>query len=305
MKKLFSLILVIALCVLTLAGCYRNDYAIMLGVHTSQSGASVTHTIAAIVIDKDYEIVSCRIDAIEVKAKFTNEGKIDDKPTYQSKAEKGDEYGMLNSPWGGGSTLAEWYEQAEAFEAYVVGKTRNEVKDIAVENGKATDVELTAGCTIAVTDFMAAIDKAFASNYMVGLQTKEEISLGVAVTADVTEKTGAVASYTADFSAVAMVGGKIQAALIDSKEVTAKITDGQFGKIEDKGTKNEQGDNYGMVAYGGAKYEWYEQAQALADAAIGKDASEVAAIDVDLVAGCTVYAGGYKSVLEKAAKNVR
>ena len=301
MKKLFSLILVIALCVLTLAGCYRNDYAIMLGVHTSQSGASVTHTIAAIVIDKDYKIVSCRIDAIEVKATLTEEGKIDDKPTYQSKAEKGDKYNMVAY----GGAKYEWYEQARAFEAYVVGKTRNEVKDIAVENGKATDVELTAGCTIAVTDFMAAIDKAFASDYMVGLQTNEEISLGVAVTADVTEKTGAVASYTADFSAVAMVGGKIQAALIDSKEVTAKITNGQFGKIEDKGTKNEQGDSYGMVAYGGAEYEWYEQAQALADAAIGKDASEVATIDVDLVAGCTIYAGGYKSVLEKAAKNVR
>ena len=304
MKKLFSLILVIALCVLTLAGCYRNDYAIMLGVHTSQSGASVTHTIAAIVIDKDYKIVSCRIDAIEVKATLTDEGKIDDKPTYQSKAEKGDEYGMLNSPWGG-STLAEWYEQAEAFEAYVVGKTRNEVKDIAVENGKATDVELTAGCTIAVTDFMAAIDKAFASNYMVGLKTNEEITLGVAVSADVKGKSDTVASYTADFSAVAMVGGKIQAAIIDSKEVTAKISDGAFGKIEDKGTKNEQGDNYGMVAYGGAEYEWYEQAQALADAAIGKEAAEVAGINVDLVAGCTMYAGGYKSVLEKAAKNVR
>ena len=313
MKRIFSLILITALLVLTLAGCasfYKNDYALMIGVVTSQSGAEVSHTVAAIVIDKDYKIVSCRIDSLAIKADVDSEGKIITVPNSESgelksKAELGDEYGMLtNSPYFG-SSLAEWDDQVKAFESYVVGKTRDEVKAIAGEDGKAKDKALTAGCTIAVSDFTRAIDKAFASEHMVGLQTKGKITLGVSVLGKASNKDAATASFTADFSAVAIVDGKILAAVIDSKEVTAKYSDGDFGKITDKGTKLEQGDNYGMVAYGNAVAEWYEQAQAFADTAIGKSVSELAALSVEGVAGCTIYVGGYKMALERAASHAR
>jgi hypothetical protein len=136
------------------------------------------------------------------------------------------------------------------------------------------------------------------------------LKTGLAIVANAKDSVDATeAKYDITIAAVTVDdGGVIQDCIIDS--VGAKV------EFDDKGvitsdlsaeilTKNELGDKYGMKAYGNAKYEWYEQAQALADAAIGKDASEVAAIDVDLVAGCTIYAGGYKSVLEKAAKNVR
>ena len=312
MKRIFSLILITALLVLTLSGCasfYKNDYALMIGVSTSQEGAKVSHTVAAIVIDKDYKIVSCRIDCLDVKAVIDSEGKITAAPTnyvtgkLESKVELGDNYNMLNyNPY----ALAEWDDQVKAFEEYVIGKTKDEIKAIAGTDGKATDETLTAGCTIAVSDFIKAIEKAFASEQMVGFQTKGEITLGVSVIGKVSAKDTVNASYTADFGAVAIVDGKIIAAALDSKEVTCKYTaDKEFGKITDKGTKNEQGDKYGMVAYGDAIAEWYEQAQAFADTAKGKSVSELAALSTQGVAGCTMYAGGYKMALERAASHAR
>ena len=322
MKKLFSLILIIALFALVLTGChkwYKNDYALMIGVTTSQSGAEVSHTVAAIIIDEDYKIVSCRIDAIAIKAERNDDGALVATPNFvsedgtvkelRSKMELGPDYGMLtNSPYYG-SSLAEWDDQAKAFEKYVVGKTREEVKNITDLDGKVSDETLTAGCTIGVSDFIKAIDNAFATGYMVGLQTKSDITLGLSI-ASAGVKGTETASFTADFAAVALVDGKVLAAIIDSKEVTCMVsTTGKFDKISDKGTKLEQGDDYGMLTnspyFGSSLAEWYDQAQAYADSAIGKSVSELAALETEGVAGCTIYSGGYKMALEKAAHNAR
>lgn len=311
MKRIFSLILTIALAVSMLAGCahfYKSDYALMIGVATSQSGGKVSHTVAAIVIDKDYRIVSCRIDSIDINA-ADKDNNISIADSYSSKMELGDKYGMLtNSPYYG-SSLAEWDDQAKAFESYVIGKTRDEVKAITDKDGKVTDTALTAGCTIAVSDFMKAIDKAFSSKHMVGLQTKGDITLGVSICASASQKSEGNVTYSADFGAVAIVDGKILAAIIDSKEVSSDVVEGEFSKITDKGTKLEQGDDYGMLTnspyFGSSLGEWYEQAQAFADSAVGVDVSEIAGLATEGVAGCTIYAGGYKQALEKAAKYAR
>lgn len=79
-------------------------------------------------------------------------------------------------------------------------------------------------------------------------------------------------------------------------------------------TKNELGENYGMKAHGGAKFEWNEQAAALASYAKGKTLEELKngavnesgyAADVDLAASATIYLGGYVAAIEKAANNAR
>ncbi len=77
-------------------------------------------------------------------------------------------------------------------------------------------------------------------------------------------------------------------------------------------TKNELGSAYGMVSYGGAKYEWNEQAQALADFAVGKTVDELwnGAVDEtgkapagsDLASSATIYLGGYVSAIETAVE---
>ena len=73
-------------------------------------------------------------------------------------------------------------------------------------------------------------------------------------------------------------------------------------------TKNELGDNYGMKAYGGAAFEWYEQAAALAQFAVGKTIEEFKggdAGDVDLATTATIYLGGYVAAVEKAVVNAQ
>ncbi len=80
-------------------------------------------------------------------------------------------------------------------------------------------------------------------------------------------------------------------------------------------TKNELGENYGMVAWGGAIAEWDEQAAALASYAVGKTVEELksGAIDEtgkapagsDLASSATIYLGGYVSAIEAAAANAQ
>ena len=73
-------------------------------------------------------------------------------------------------------------------------------------------------------------------------------------------------------------------------------------------TKNELGDNYGMKAYGGAAFEWYEQAAALAQFAVGKTIEEFKAGyagDADLATTATIYLGGYVAAVEKAVANAQ
>lgn len=79
-------------------------------------------------------------------------------------------------------------------------------------------------------------------------------------------------------------------------------------------TKNELGESYGMKAYGGAAYEWNEQAAALAQYAVGKTVDQLKngavdetghAVDADLASTATIYLGGYVSGIEAAVANAQ
>lgn len=79
-------------------------------------------------------------------------------------------------------------------------------------------------------------------------------------------------------------------------------------------TKNELGEDYGMKAYGGAAYEWNEQAAALAQYAVGKTVDELKngavdetghAADADLASVATIYLGGYVAAIEAAVANAQ
>jgi hypothetical protein len=69
-----------------------------------------------------------------------------------------------------------------------------------------------------------------------------------------------------------------------------------------------------MKAYGGATYEWYEQAEALANYAVGKTLEELRsgavneagkAADADLASTATIYLGGYVAAIEAAVANAQ
>ena len=80
-------------------------------------------------------------------------------------------------------------------------------------------------------------------------------------------------------------------------------------------TKNELGENYGMVAWGGAIAEWDAQAAALANFAVGKTVEELKSGAVsetgyapegsDLATSATIYLGGYVSAIEAAVANAQ
>ena len=336
MKKIIALILVLSLSLFCFAACKKdkennNDnnannenntptektYSLAIGVDVAQDAAEVAKTVAVIVTDADGKIVSCRIDCISVTAEL-KDGEVDASKTYKSKAELKEDYGMLTNNDYYGSKLGEWYQQAQAFETYVIGKTAAEVAAIAVDNdGYPTDSTLTAGCTMGVSEFISAIGKAFASEHKVSFKTSSTFTLGVSACADVTSENG-TAEYAADFAGAVVSGGKVIAAIIDSTAATSAISGEDFGAITYPGTKLEQGDKYGMLTnndyYGSKLGEWYQQAEAFAKFAVGKTAAEVAAIAVDsegyptdaaLTAGCTMGIAGYKVALEKAITYAR
>ena len=111
--------------------------------------------------------------------------------------------------------------------------------------------------------------------------------------------------------------GVIQDCIIDS--VGAKAAINENGEITTDTaaavlTKNELGDNYNMKLYGGAKYEWYEQAAALAKYAKGKTVAELKngavneagkAADAELASTATIYLGGYVNAIEVAVNNAQ
>lgn len=148
MKRIIALVLVLALSAFCFVGCKKEkSYSLAIGVATTQSGASVTNTVAALVIDEDGKIVSCRIDCIDVKAALLEDGSVDASKTYTSKSEQGDAYDSY-SPMAAGR----WYQQVQAFASTAVGKTPEEVKGLAIEN--------IAGCSIYAGGYKNALEKA-------------------------------------------------------------------------------------------------------------------------------------------------
>lgn len=116
----------------------------------------------ATTFDADGKITSSVLDASQFSVKFSNAGKITTDITVpqQSKQVIGDAYGMKASSKIG----KEWYEQANAFAAYVKGMTAEEVASMAVdETGLSTDADVLAGTTVHIGDFKSVIVAAFAA----------------------------------------------------------------------------------------------------------------------------------------------
>ena len=331
MKKIVAFLL-LACMMLSLAACGASasaEYKLGMGVSLStdsskENNAQVDATVAAVVTDKDGKIVACRLDVAQSKMDVTG-GAVDAAKTFQTKMELGDDYGMVAY----GNAIAEWYDQAKAFESYVVGKTAAEVEGIETvlnETGHnvATDEALLAGCTMDITAFKAAVVKA-CNDEKGATFTGKDFTLGVAAITAADESTAATDSddavvkmYTEYAAAVVGKDGKILAALTDATQ--PKITadkNGQITGADFKGTKRELGADYGMVAYGNAIAEWDAQAKAFADYTVGKTAAEVAGIetvesnghnvttDETLYASCTMDISGMIAVIALAANYAR
>ena len=117
-----------------------------------------TYTVAT--FDKDGKVTSSIIDASQANVNFDAAGKITTDLTVApiTKVELGEDYGMKKASAIG----KEWYEQADAFADYVVGKTVEEIKGIAVdESGHATEEDLVSSVTVGIEDLQTIFQKAF------------------------------------------------------------------------------------------------------------------------------------------------
>ena len=306
MKKIVSLLLVLVIAATLFVACDKGndeptekDYTLAIGVVVSESLSSskVTETVASIVTDADGKIVLCRIDCVDYQAKYAEGALVTTAPT--SKAVLGDNYMM---------PAGSWAKQVATLENFVIGKTQAEVAEVAA-NGYAADADLKASCSFNIADIVKAIDNAFKSEHKVSFKsTATQFTAGISVTGSVKDKAddeAMNAQYASDFSAVVLADGKVVAAIIDSAEVTLKnITDEGAESIAFAGTKREQGDAYDSYSPMAAG-RWYQQVDAFAKTAIGKTSADIATLAAEGVAGCTIYAGGYKAGIEAAVKAAR
>ena len=320
MKKFLSILvcLTLILSALFLVGCNEKDddeettketLKLGLGSVTTVDAASATEdtngkaqmivTAAAVLVDKDGKVVKAFVDCADSSVAHTLDGKAITTESFKTKYELGDDYNMKTY----GGAVKEWYEQADAFCALVVGKTAKEVKALVAENAKGTQDVINAGCTIYVSDFALAIEKAINNAVASDATAKDTIKLGVATSQtakDATEDAaGSNELATTLFAAAVNADGKVVAAASDCISVTFTFDNKGVSTFDTKkaiSSKKEAGDNYGMKAYGGAAKEWYEQAAAFNVACLGKTATEINGLAVNgkgnealQSAGCTIY----------------
>ena len=327
---------------------YKLGMGISVGTNESKDGelAQIDATVAAVVLDANGKIVACRLDAVQNKITVDGDGNVEVPTSFKTKMEKGDEYGMAAAlnygmDWNGDGKVLEWYDQAKAFEAHVVGMTATEVANMATKEvpGKgyiisADEALLAAGCTIQITEFKNAVVKACNDEQGVQFTTAEAFTLGVAATsyddgsASYTTEAGAVKVYS-DFAASVVINGKIAASLNDAIQPSFAVEfDGSL-EATFKGTKRELKEEYGMapaINYGmdwngdGKVLEWYLQSLEFSKFVVGMTKDEVLAMATQVVpgkgyvisadeallaAGCTIQITSIKEVVAKSVTNAR
>ena len=272
-------------------------------------------TIAAVTVDDKGVIRSCTIDSVPASVAVDATGAItsDLNAQIKTKNEQGADYGMV--AWGG--AIAEWDEQVKALCDYAVGKTVDELKNGAIdETGKApAGSDLASSATIYLGGYVSAIEAAANNAQTLGAEAGDQLTLvtlsslgsSTAATADAAGN----AQLDVNIAAITSNNGVITSCIIDA--VQAKVGFDATGTITADlsaaiPTKNELGENYGMVAWGGAIAEWNEQAAAFAAYVTGKTAQEVAGIavsegkpaDSDLASSVTISIGDFQALIAKA-----
>ena len=326
MKKLICVLLSVLMLATAVAfvGCEKAPATVKmgLGVYTAtptttdasedkEGQGKVAITAAVITVDAEGKVVACQLDTADLTVKFTADGKAVANDGFKTKYEQGKDYNMVTY----GGAAKEWFEQADAFEAFVVGKTLDEIKALVAEGNKGNSDVIAAGCTIMIHEFVGAIEKAFANLTDSAATAESTLKLGMNVeqtTADATEeKDGSNQVETTIFAAAVDAEGKVLAAASDCVQVKFTFDAAGASTLDTTkaiSSKREAGTNYGMVAYGGAAKEWFEQADAFNALCVGKTATEIKALcaadnygtEEVKTAGCTILVNG----LTKAAAKI-
>lgn len=128
-----------------------------------KSGLGQADTMmCAVMVDANGKVVDIKIDAVQAKITFDEAGKItsDKTAAVKSKRELGDEYGMKKAS----PIKKEWFEQTDAIQKWMIGKTKDEIKAMKVktnDHGTVSDEpDLVSSATITITEFIEVAVKA-------------------------------------------------------------------------------------------------------------------------------------------------
>lgn len=274
-------------------------------------------TIMAVGFDADGKVVSAELDVAQTPIEFGEDMALvtDTGSEFKTKKELGPDYGMVKASAIG----KEWFEQAQALEEWMVGKTVDEITGMKLEDGKTTEEDLVSSVSVGVDLYLAALEQAWeeaidvSGAETVGLGVKTSIAKSKSAEAD----KGALAQVDTMIAATAFdKDGKVAGTVIDTAQV--KINYDLDGKVEtDKEgelkTKNELGMDYGMNKASGIGKEWFEQARALGDWMVGKTVDEITSLeledgkatDEDLTSSVTIGIADYLEIVEKSSKTAK
>lgn len=287
------------------AATAKTGYAVISSISdVEQTTLTIDSVCAAVLVDADGKIIDCKIDEAQTQPDLaTNDGDVSD---LRTKDEKLEDYNMKGvSPIG-----KEWYEQIDAFEAFAKGKTADEISAAVGDDGYPTDADLSAGCTIDVSDISAAVVNAVNNAQDLGASATDTLKMAI-TTEKYYESNETNLQYDSNYAVVTLdADGKITSCLIDASQAKCSMADGAFTVAEGTfASKKELQDDYNMRAASPIQKEWFEQAAAFEEFAKGKTADELTAAvgddgyptDADLSAGCTIMVD---SIVENVVKAI-
>lgn len=124
-----------------------DKVSVVSSTSASDTALEINTYISAIALDADGKIIYSFLDVAQSRATL-EAGVITVAADTRTKYQKGDDYGMT------ANSDLEWYEHADAFMEWTLGKTPAEVA------GAASDSDLTSTVTVAITGFISAYAKA-------------------------------------------------------------------------------------------------------------------------------------------------
>jgi len=281
--------------------------------------AQVDNVIVVAAFDREGRIAAVLIDAAQTRVNFDEEMQVASDLTAEirTKKELGDDYGMRVAS----QIDTEWHEQIMNLEAWMIGKTLGEVKSLGLtERGAPDDPDLATMVTITITDYIAALEKAYNSAVPVD-PGSTEIGLGHVVSirrsvgyrkAEATEILPIAQVDVVIAGAVFDTTGRVTGVLIDAAQTRVnfdaegQVTSDRAGEYL---TKKELGDEYGMIRASEIGIEWYEQIAVLEEWMIGKTVDQIKAMsllengapdELDLTTSVTITVTDYLAALQEA-----
>ncbi len=291
-----------------------------------QGQVQMNTTMAVVALDAEGKVVSVSFDVAQQALKVNADGTTADASAVdlRTKIEKEGDYNMA----GASSIGKELFEQVNAMEDWMVGKTVDEVLGMELGENSAAHAntpvgDLAASCTITVTDYLAAFKEAVDTAVEVEGLAKAGIGQNISVkgTAATADKAGSVQVDTNMVAAAFDAEGKILWAKIDVAQNKAAFdATGVIDTNVDTRTKVEKEFDYGMSGISEIGKEYFEQVKALGEWMVGKTVAEVTGMETfdrgdgshtdvpaveDLKASVTITVGAYLDALAEAEVNAK